>query len=38
MKKEYIEKWSCKIASYIYAQAVLNSGVGIWNVYFDEID
>lgn len=33
----YIEMMSCKIASFIYAQAVLNSSEGNWCVSFDEI-
>ena len=37
-REEYLEKMSCKIASYVYATAVLESGDANWFVYFDEIE
>lgn len=37
-RPRYIEKMSTKIASFIYATAVLESGDNNWCVYFDEIE
>ena len=37
-RERYLEKMAHKIASYVYATAVLESGDNNWCVYFDEIE
>ena len=37
-RERYLEKMSRKIASYVYATAVLESGDANWCIYFDEIE
>ena len=37
-RERYLEKMARKIASYVYATAVLESGDNNWCVYFDEIE
>ena len=37
-RERYLEKMARKIASYVYAVAVLESGDNNWCIYFDEIE
>lgn len=37
-RERYLEKMAHKIASYVYATAVLESGDANWCIYFDEIE